>query len=139
MDLLARFKEHPLPFAQLLGIELVDATPECVVGELTVRKDLCTVPAVVHGGVIMAFADTLGALGTIANIDSESSTVTIGSATNFLAPAPLAERLTGTATPLHRGRSTMVWQTRITTREGRLVAVTTQTQLVLPRPVKGSE
>lgn len=131
MDILSRFKEDQLPFAKLLGIELVSAAPDRIVAEMTVREDLCTRPFVLHGGAIMAFADTLGALGTIANLNQGATTVTIESKTNFLGPAPLGVRLTGEATPVHLGRRTMVWQTRITTPEGKLVALTTQTQLVV--------
>lgn len=140
MDLLSRFQQEPLPFAKLLGIELRSVAPDRIVAEMTVREDLCTCPAVLHGGAIMAFADTLGALGTIANLaqtspgpsGAEAGTVTIESKTNFVGPAPLGARLTGEATPVHLGRRTMVWQTRITTQDGKLVALTTQTQLVLP-------
>lgn len=154
MDLLSHFQQKPLPFAKLLGIQLVSAAPERILAEMTVREDLCTSPAVLHGGAIMAFADTLGALGTIANLAQSGaaasgnapgtsggmpgtsggapSTVTIESKTNFLSPAPLGARITGEATPVHLGRRTMVWQTRVTTQDGKLVAVTTQTQLVLP-------
>jgi len=117
----------------LLGIEFVSASPERVVAELTVRQDLCTSPAVMHGGAIMAFADTLGAAGTILNLPEGAGTTTLESKTNFIAAAPLGSRLTGEATPVHRGRRTMVWTTRITTEEGRLVAVVTQTQMVLTR------
>jgi 1,4-dihydroxy-2-naphthoyl-CoA hydrolase len=131
MDALARLKELKLPFAELLGIEFVAAEPELVVAEMTVRAELCTIPAVLHGGAIMAFADTLGAAGTILNLPEGAGTTTIESKTNFLAAAPLGSHLTGAATPLHRGRRTMVWQTRVTTAEGRLVALVTQTQLVL--------
>lgn len=140
MDLLSRFQQDPLPFAKLLGIELLSASPDRIVAEMTVREELCTRPAVLHGGAIMAFADTLGALGTMANLAQPGSatapggalgTVTIESKTNFLAPAPLGARITGEATPVHLGRRTMVWQTRVTTQDGKLVAVTTQTQLVL--------
>jgi|SRR5438477_794953 len=133
MDLLARFNEDPLPFAKWLGIELVSATPDRIVAQMTVREHLCTRPSVLHGGAIMAFSDTLGALGTIANLEPGVGTVTIESKTNFVAPAPLFARLIGEATPAHRGRTTMVWQTRITTQEGKLVALTVQTQLVVPR------
>ena len=133
MDLLTRFNEDPLPFAKWLGIDLVSAAADRIVAEMTVREDLCTRPAVLHGGAIMAFADTLGALGTIANLDPDVGTVTIESKTNFLAPAPLFARLIGEATPLHRGRTVMVWQTRVTTQEGQLIALTVQTQLVLSR------
>jgi uncharacterized protein (TIGR00369 family) len=131
MDALARLRELKLPFAELIGVEYTEAAPELVVGELTVRGDLCTRPAVLHGGAIMAFADTLGAAGTFLNLPAGAATTTIESKTNFIAAAPLGSRLTGTATPLHRGRRTMVWQTRVTTAEGKLVALVTQTQLVL--------
>ena len=131
MDALAKIKSEMLPFAELMGIEFTYAAPDRVVGELQVRKELCTRPAVLHGGAIMAFADTLGATGTILNLPEGAGTTTIESKTNFIAAAPLGARVTGEATPVHRGRRTMVWQTRITTAEGRLVALVTQTQLVL--------
>jgi 1,4-dihydroxy-2-naphthoyl-CoA hydrolase len=131
MDALTRLNELKLPFAELMGISFTEATPDRVVGAMQVRAELCTRPAVLHGGAIMAFADTLGAAGTILNLPDGAGTTTIESKTNFLAAAPEGTRITGEATPLHRGRRTMVWQTRITTEEGRLVAVVTQTQLVL--------
>jgi uncharacterized protein (TIGR00369 family) len=131
MDLLARIRDEMLPFAELLGIQFVSASPDRIVAEMTVREDLCTRPAVLHGGAIMAFADTLGATGTILNLKEGAGTTTIESKTNFIAPAPVGTRVTAEATPLHRGRRTMIWQTRVTTSEGRLVALVTQTQLVL--------
>ena len=131
MDTLAKIKAEMLPFAELMGIEFTHAGPERVVAEMTVRDDLCTRPAVLHGGAIMAFADTLGATGTILNLPEGAGTTTIESKTNFIAAAPRGARITGESTPVHRGRRTMVWQTRITTAEGRLVALVTQTQLVL--------
>jgi 1,4-dihydroxy-2-naphthoyl-CoA hydrolase len=131
MDPLARIRDEMLPFAELLGIEFVSASPEKIVAEMTVREDLCTRPAVLHGGAIMAFADTLGATGTILNLKDGAGTTTIESKTNFIASAPVGTRVTGEATPVHRGRRTMIWQTRVATSEGRLVAVVTQTQLVL--------
>jgi uncharacterized protein (TIGR00369 family) len=131
MDSLARLNELKLPFAELIGIAFTEATPERVVAEMTVREDLCTRPAVLHGGAIMAFADTLGAAGTFLNLPEGAGTTTIESKTNFIAAAPQGSRVTGTATPLHRGRRTMVWQTRVTSSEGKLVALVTQTQLVL--------
>jgi 1,4-dihydroxy-2-naphthoyl-CoA hydrolase len=137
MQELAKLKELALPFAELLGIEFVEATPERVVAEMTVRADLCTRPAVLHGGAIMAFADTLGAAGTILNLpgfgtEGGPGTTTVESKTNFIAAAPQGARVRGEATPVHRGRRTQVWQTRVTLAEnGRLVALVTQTQLVL--------
>ena len=131
MDLLARIRDEMLPFAELLGIQFVSASSDRIVAEMTVREHLCTRPAVLHGGAIMAFADTLGATGTILNLKEGAGTTTIESKTNFIAPAPVGTRVTGEATPIHRGRRTMIWQTRVTTSEGRLVALVTQTQLVL--------
>jgi uncharacterized protein (TIGR00369 family) len=132
MDLRARLTKDPLPFAKLLGIEIVSAELDRIVGEMTVRDELCTRPAVLHGGAIMAFADTLGALGTIANLSDGARTATIETKTNFIGGAPAGSRVIGESTPLHRGRRTMVWQTRVTTVDGKLVAVATQTQLVIP-------
>ena len=131
MDLLDRVNDTKLPFAELLGIEFVSASPEKIVAEMTVREDLCTTPAVLHGGAIMAFADTLGAMGTLVNLPQGAGTTTVESKTNFVAPAPVGTRVIGETTPVHRGRRTMIWQTRISTSEGRLVALVTQTQLVL--------
>jgi 1,4-dihydroxy-2-naphthoyl-CoA hydrolase len=131
MDPLDRLKALKLPFAELLGIEFISADKDRVVAELTVRGDLCTSPSVMHGGAIMAFADTLGAAGTILNLPPGAGTTTLESKTNFIAGAPRGARLTGEALPVHRGRRTQVWTTRITTQEGRLVAIVTQTQMVL--------
>jgi uncharacterized protein (TIGR00369 family) len=131
VDALARLRALKLPFTEMLGIEIVGADKDRVVGELMVRAELCTVPQVMHGGAIMAFADTLGACGTILNLPDGAATTTLESKTNFLAGAPLGARLIGEATPVHRGRRTQVWTTRITTANGRLVAIVTQTQMVL--------
>lgn len=137
MNLLTRLQEDPLPFAKLLGIKLISVAPDRVVAEMTVREDLCTRPAVLHGGAIMAFADTLGAIGTLASLTQAAGaptagTVTIESKTNFLGPALVGTLVIGEALPVHLGRRTMVWQTRITTTDGKLVSLTIQTQLVLP-------
>ena len=116
----------------LLGIDLTEATQERVVAKLDVRKEVCTVGNSLHGGAIMAFADTLGAVGTIMNIPAGHRTTTIESKTNFISGAPLGSKVTGESTPLHRGRTTQVWQTRITSEAGKLVAIVTQTQMVIP-------
>ena len=120
-----------LPFADLLGIDIASASDERVVGMMAVQPELCTSPAVLHGGAIMAFADTLGAIATLLNLTDGAGTTTIESKTNFLAPAPAGTVVTGETVPLHRGRRTMVWQTRVTGAEGRLLAIVVQTQLVL--------
>lgn len=121
----------PLPFAKLIGINVISVAPDLVVGELRVREDLCTRPNVLHGGAYMAFADTIGAVATVANLKDGESTTTIESKTNFFAAIPLGDTARAECLPLHKGRSTMVWQTRITRGDGRLCAVVTQTQMVL--------
>lgn len=118
-------------FPAVLGVRFLEAAPDRVVAELTVRDDLCTVPGVMHGGAIMAFADTLGGTGTALNLPPGAGTTTIESKTNFFAPARTGETVRGECTPLHRGRRTMVWQTRVTGPDGRLLALVTQTQMVL--------
>jgi len=115
----------------LLGIELAEATKERVLATLAVRQNLCTMGNALHGGAIMAFADTLGAVGTFMNLPPNHRTTTIESKTNFLGGAPLGSKVTGESTPLHRGRTTQVWQTRITSESGKLLAIVTQTQMVI--------
>jgi len=122
---------EPIPFAELMGIEIVSSARDKVVGRLTVRQEICTRPAVLHGGAAMAFADTLGAIATVLNLAEGHGTTTIESKTNFLAAAPAGSVVTGECIPIHRGRRTMVWQTRITLPDGKLVALVTQTQMVL--------
>jgi len=130
-EYISQFVTDPLPFATLLGLELVTVTPERVEAVLRVREELCTRPAVLHGGALMAFADTLGAMATVANL-AEGTTTTIESKTNFFAAIPVGDTARAECTPLHRGRTTMVWQTRVTRSDGRLAALVIQTQLVIP-------
>jgi uncharacterized protein (TIGR00369 family) len=120
-----------LPFANLMGVTVVSVAPDLVIGELKVREELCTRPNVLHGGATMAFADTIGAVATVANLKDGENTTTIESKTNFFAAIPLGDTARAECAPLHKGRSTMVWQTRITRGDGRLCAVVTQTQMVL--------
>lgn len=131
MDDLQKIAENPLPFAALLGIQVTEASRDRVVAEMMVREDLCTRPAILHGGAAMALADSLGGIATFLNLPEGAGTITIESKTNFLGPAPAGTTVIAECTPVHRGRRTLVWQTRISTREGRLVALVTQTQLVL--------
>ena len=114
----------------LLGIELVEANPERVVARLAIRDALRTVGGRLHGGTLMAFADTIGAVATVLNLPPGAGTATIESKTNFFA-AGQSGTLRAEATPLHRGKRTMVWQTRITDEAGRLLSLTIQTQMVL--------
>ena len=120
-----------LPFANLLGIEIVEAKPELVVARLAVRKALCTIPDILHGGAIMSLADTVGAVATVLNLPQGASTTTVESKSNFLAPVPLGDVATATCEPFHRGGRLMVWQTKITRGDGRLCAVVTQSQIVM--------
>lgn len=132
MDALAKLKQLRLPFSELMGIEIVEAAADRVVAQMLVREDLCTAGHAIHGGAVMALADTLGALATVLNLpDGAKGTTTIESKTNFVGPAAAGATVVATATPVHRGRRTQVWQTRIETRDGRLVAVVSQTQLHL--------
>ena len=120
-----------MPLARLLGITLTTAEPDRVVAEITVREDHCTVGHTIHGGTIMAFADTVGAIGTVLNLREGQSTTTMESKTNFFAGAQLGTRVIAESVPLHRGRRTQVWETRLSNESGRLLAKVTQTQLVL--------
>ena len=131
MSDLDRLRQVDLPFATLLGIEFLTASKERVTGAMLVRPDLCTVNSVIHGGAVMAFADTLGAAGTVLNLPPGASTTTIESKTNFFAAASQDTVVTAECTPFHKGTSTMVWQTRVTLENGRAVALVTQTQMVL--------
>jgi uncharacterized protein (TIGR00369 family) len=114
----------------LLGMRVVEAGPDRVVAELEIRDDLRTVGGALHGGTLMALADTVGAVATIVNLPAGASTTTIESKTNFFA-AGRAGVVRAEATPLHKGRRTMVWQTRVTDAGGRLLSQTIQTQMVL--------
>ena len=118
-------------FPGLLGIRLVDISPDKVVGSMIVRADLCTGGPTLHGGAYMAFADTLGAIATTVNMPKGSSTVTIESKTNFLNGAFAGTTVIGETTPFHKGRNTQVWQTLIRREDGKLCAVVTQTQMVM--------
>ena len=133
MNMLASVQRIFKPlFPGLLGIQLTEVGPERVVATMEVRPELCTTGEVLHGGAIMAVADKLGAVATFANLPKGARTTTIESKTNFLGAAPAGTRVTGECTPFHRGRTTMVWQTLVRSEAGKLCAVVTQTQMVLP-------
>jgi uncharacterized protein (TIGR00369 family) len=121
------------PFAQFLGIKVTHVSPERVTAELHVRAELNNRFNIMHGGAIMALADNLGGTATTANLKNGQSTTTIESKTNFFAAVPIGDTAYAECTPLHRGRTTMVWQTRITRGDGKLCALVTQTQMVLER------
>ena len=132
-DALTELTEHHRgTLAELLGLRFVEAGPDRVVAELPVRDAVTTVGGAVHGGALMALADTVGAAATFLNLPEGATTATLESKTNFLA-AGRSGPLRAEATCLHRGRRTMVWQTRITDAGGRLISLTLQTQMVLMR------
>jgi len=118
-------------FPGLMGVRLTALAPDRVAAEMTVRPDLCTAGGILHGGACMAFADTLGAVGTVFNLGEGQRTTTTDSSTKFIAGAKAGTVVTGESVALHRGRSTQVWQTTIRNDQGRLCALVTQTQLIL--------
>ena len=132
MTPLEKIKSVKLPFADLKGVIFTEATLDRVVAKMHVRPDLCTANNVVHGGALMAFADSVGAAATIINLPPDAKgTTTLESKTNFISGANEGATLIATATPVHRGRRTQVWQTRLESEEGKLIALVTQTQMVL--------
>ena len=118
-------------FPGLMGVQLLEASQDRVVGSMLVRPELCTAGGILHGGAHMAFADTLGAVGTVLNLPAGKRTTTTDSSTKFIGGARVDTTVVGESVALHRGRTTMVWQTTIRSAEGKLCAVVTQTQLVL--------
>jgi 1,4-dihydroxy-2-naphthoyl-CoA hydrolase len=121
-----------MPFAELKGVTFIEADKDRVVARMLVRPDLCTISHTIHGGAVMALADSVGAAATVINLpDGAKGTTTIESKTNFIGSAKEGTIVVATATPVHRGRRTQVWQTRLETEDGKLVAIVTQTQMVL--------
>lgn len=126
------FDASLIPFAKTIGVDIIEASPERVVGKLLVRPDLCTSSGTLHGGAVMALADSLGAVGAFLSLPPGArGTTTLESKTNFLSAAKVGTTVTGEATPVHSGKRTGVWQTKITGEDGKSVALVTQTQLVL--------
>lgn len=122
-----------MPLARLMGIKLVEQSPDRVVAEMVVREDLCTTNSILHGGAYMAFADTIGAVATVLNLPAGAGTTTVESKTNFISAIKAGEVARAECTPVHRGKTTQVWTTRILRPDGKLAAIITQTQLVLVR------
>ena len=120
-----------MPFSDLMGVEIVERTKACVRGRLRVREDLCIAGGILHGGAFMAMADALGAVGAVLNLPEGARTTTLESKTNFLGSAPAGSVVEGEATPLHVGRRSSVWQTRITNADGKLLCLVTQTQMTI--------
>jgi uncharacterized protein (TIGR00369 family) len=118
-------------FPGSMGVRVTELAPDRVVAEMLVRPDLCTAGGILHGGATMAFADTLGAIGTLVNLPEGKRTTTTDSSTKFIGTAKVGSTVTAQCVALHRGRTTMVWQTSIRSQQGKLCAVVTQTQLLL--------
>jgi uncharacterized protein (TIGR00369 family) len=132
MTPLEKIQSMKLPFAELKGVSFVEAEKDRVVAKMLVRPDLCTLHHTIHGGAIMAFADSVGAAATVINLPVDAKgTTTLESKTNFIGGAKEGTTVTATATPVHRGRRTQVWTTRVEAEDGKLVAIVTQTQMVL--------
>jgi uncharacterized protein (TIGR00369 family) len=113
-----------------LGMEFDEMSPDLVRAHLAVTERLLTTTGTVHGGTLMAFADTVGAAGTVASLAEGQRTATLESKTNFISGCR-AGTIRAEARPIHKGRRTHVWETRITDEGGKLLSVTTQTQMIL--------
>jgi len=132
MTPLEKIQSMKMPFAELKGVTFTEADRDRVVARMQVRPDLCTLNHVIHGGALMALADSVGAAATVINLpDDAKGTTTLESKTNFIGAAREGTTLIATATPVHRGRRTQVWQTRLESEDGKLIALVTQTQMVL--------
>lgn len=130
-DLTAAYNENNAPFAKLMGVVMTLVTKDRIEGEVQVTKDHCTVPDVMHGGAIMAFADNMGGIGAFVNMPQGAMTTTVESKTNFLRPIPIGQTVKAVATPINIGRQLHVWRTEIFRDDGKLAAVVTQTQIIM--------
>ncbi len=130
---------EPAPFTRLMGVKIISRTAERTESELVIREDLCNRRGVVHGGAVMAWGDTLGGITASAALSKGQRTATIESKTNFFASIPKGDTARAVCTPLHSGRTTIVLQTNITRSDGRLAAIVTQTQIVLPAKERAAE
>ena len=133
MDMLSILERYDMPFMRWLGMRFLTATQERVTAEMVVRDELCNGSSVLHGGALMALADNLGGTATVANLPEGAITATIESKTNFFAAVPKGDTARAVCMPLHRGRTTIVLETRITRGDGKLAAIVTQTQLILDK------
>jgi len=125
--------DHQPPFADFMGMKVTHVSPERVTAEMLVTEKLSNRNGVLHGGALMALADNLGGTAAVANLQPGQITTTIESKTNFFAGISVGDTAHAECTPLHRGRSTTVWQTRVTRGDGKLAALVTQTQLVMAK------
>ncbi len=131
-DLSAMMQQNDTPYGKLLDIQYVEVSKDVIRAELHIRDELATSATRMHGGVMMGFADNLGAVATFLNLpEGAAGTTTLESKTNFLAAVPVGEKAIAETTPVHRGRTTQVWQTVLYNEAGKKAAIITQTQLIL--------
>ena len=126
---------EPSGFVKLTGFKIIRRSAESSEAELFIREDLCNRRGVMHGGAVMGWVDTMGGMTASAALKDGERTATIESKTNFFAPIRKGDTARAVCTPLHSGRSTIVLQTNITRGDGKLAAIVTQTQIVLPAKV----
>lgn len=126
-------------FSRFLGIDLISYSRDRIDAALVVREEMANRNGLLHGGAIMAFADNLGGTAASLNLPEGAMTTTVESKTNFLRPVPIGHRANAVCVPLHRGRTTSVWQTSVHDEDGRLAAVVTQTQMTLRRDLEPTE
>jgi uncharacterized protein (TIGR00369 family) len=131
-DLAAAFNENNAPFARMIGVRMTLVTKDRLEAELFVTPEHCTIPATMHGGAMMAFADNMGGCGAFLNMPEGMMTTTVESKTNFLRPVPVGQKALAVTTPVHMGKSLQVWKTEISREDGKLAAIVTQTQMILP-------
>lgn len=131
-NLAAAFNENNAPFAKMLGVKMTLVTKERLEAELLVTPDHCTIPATMHGGAMMAFADNMGGCGAFLNMPEGMMTTTVESKTNFLRPVPVGQKALAVTEPIHIGKSLQVWKTEIRREDGKVAAIVTQTQMILP-------
>ncbi|MEX1194342.1 MAG: PaaI family thioesterase [Dehalococcoidia bacterium] len=126
-------------FPKVLGMRLLEVTPDRVRAQLIVTPEICTTGNVLHGGAVMTMADFLGATGTFLNLPEGAGTTTLESKTNFIAAAKVGQRVEAVCEPVHKGKSTQVWRTTLTRDDGRTIATVTQTQMVLAAPTSNQQ
>ena len=131
-NLAAAFNENNAPFARMIGVKMTLVTKDRLEAELLVTPDHCTIPATMHGGAMMAFADNMGGCGAFLNMPQGMMTTTVESKTNFLRPVPVGQKALAVTTPVHIGKSLQVWKTEISREDGKVAAIVTQTQMILP-------
>ena len=125
------FNQNNAPFAKMLGVRMTLVTKDRLEAELLVTPDHCTIPATMHGGAMMAFADNMGGCGAFLNMPEGMMTTTVESKTNFLRPVPVGQKAIAVTEPVHIGRSLQVWKTEIRREDGKIAAIVTQTQMIL--------